>query len=346
MDLKDVNREFQGKTFLMLLPPKGKNPLSANARLVFSYLHYRRMYKKGSSLEKMAALLGMAAHHGVKSGIEELKTYNLVELKDGYQWFATEERPAIFARKGFIPVYVLRKSKGGCLTNIDNMMLWVLRYLQQPNVRWKWPRNRPAVLANFVGVENRNIKRHINKLRRLNLVSDKWQVNTWAIDPDWYRSPSQVEPAEPYVPQPETGDRRIDDLLNYLVLYLTSNGHDRNHAFELIETLIQSKHLNEIKNPIQMQRVKDKISITRALDFASITAAILDVVQKKSDATPVLAPPIKSVEVAIPEEGLLLTEPENGDVLDLGEVLDLEALSNSDEDFDFLFEGVTDDMVA
>ena len=46
MDLKDVNREFQGKTFLMLLPPKGKNPLSANARLVFSYLHYRRMYKK------------------------------------------------------------------------------------------------------------------------------------------------------------------------------------------------------------------------------------------------------------------------------------------------------------
>ena len=258
----------------------------------------------------------------------------------------TEERPPIFARKGFIPVYVLRKSKGGCLTNIDNLILWVLRYLQQPKVRWKWPRNRSAVLANFVGVENRNIKRHINKLRRLNLVSDKWQVNTWAIDPDWYRSPSQVEPAEPYVPQPETGDRRIDDLLNYLVLYLTSNGHDRNHAFELIETLIQSGHLNEIKNPIQMQRVKDKISITRALDFASITAAILDVVQKKSDATPVLAPPIKSVEVAIPEEGLLLTEPENGDVLDLGEVLDLEALSNSDEDFDFLFEGVTDDMVA
>ena len=120
MDLKDVNREFQGKTFLMLLPFKGKNPLSANARLVFSYLHYRRMYKKGSSLEKMA----------------------------------------------------------------------------------------------------------------------------------------------------------------------------------------------------------------------------------KSDATPVLAPPIKSVEVAIPEEGQLLTQPENGDVLDLGEVLDLEALSNSEEDFDFLFEGVTDDMVA
>ena len=88
MDLKDVNREFQGKTFLMLLPPKGKNPLSANARLVFSYLHYRRMYKKGSSLEKMATFLGMAAHHGVKSGIEELKTYNLVELKDGCQWFA------------------------------------------------------------------------------------------------------------------------------------------------------------------------------------------------------------------------------------------------------------------
>ena len=344
MDLKDVNREFQGKTFLMLLPPKGKNPLSANARLVFSYLHYRRMYKKGSSLEKMATFLGMAAHHGVKSGIEELRSLKLVELRDGWQWFAQEERPPIFARKGFIPVYVLRKSKGGCLTNIDNMMLWVLRYLQQPNVRWKWPRNRSAVLANFVGVENRNIKRHINKLRRLNLVSDKWQVNTWAIDPDWYRSPSQVEPAEPYVPQPETGDRRIDDLLNYLVLYLTSNGDDRNHAFELIETLIQSKHLNEIKNPIQMQRVKDKISITRALDFASITAAILDVVQKKSDATPVLAPPIKSVEMAMPEEGLLLTEPKNGDAL--GEVLDLEALSNSEEDFDFLFEGITDDMVA
>jgi hypothetical protein len=346
MDLKDVNREFQGKTFLMLLPPKGKNPLSANARLVFSYLHYRRMYKKGSSLEKMAAFLGMAAHHGVKSGIEELRSLKLVELRDGWQWFAQEERPPIFARKGFIPVYVLRKSKGGCLTNIDNLILWVLRYLQQPKVRWKWPRNRSAVLANFVGVENRNVKRHIKKLRRLNLVSEKWQVNTWAIDPDWYRSPSQVEPAEPYVPQPETGDRRIDDLLNYLVLHLTSNGHDRNHAFELIETLIQSGHLNEIKNPIQMQRVKDKISITRALDFAFITAAILDVVQKKSDATPVLAPPIKSVEVAIPEEGLLLTQPENGDVLDLGEVLDLEALSNSDEDFDFLFEGVTDDMVA
>ena len=269
-----------------------------------------------------------------------------MELKDGYQWFATEERPAIFARKGFIPVYVLTKSKGGCLTNIDNMMLWVLCYLQQPNVRWKWPRNRSAVLANFVGVENRNIKRHINRLRRLNLVSDKWQVNTWAIDTDWYRSPSQVELAEPYVPQPETGDRRIDDLLNYLVLHLTSNGHDRNHAFELIETLIKSGHLHEIKNPIQMQRVKDKISITRALDFASITASILDVVQKKSDATPVLAPPIKSVEVAIPEEGLLLTQLENGDALDLGEVLDLEALSNSDEDFDFLFERVTDDMVA
>ena len=157
--------------------------------------------------------------------------------------------PPIFARKGFIPVYVLRKSKGGCLTNIDNMMLWVLRYLQQPNVRWKWPRNRSAVLANFVGVENRNIKRHINKLRRLNLVSDKWQVNTWAIDPDRYRSPAQVEPAEPYVPQPETGDRRIDDLLNYLVLHLTSNGHDHNDAIELIETLIKSGHLNEIKTP-------------------------------------------------------------------------------------------------
>ena len=50
--------------------------------------------------------------------------------------------------------------------------------------------------------------------------------------------------------------------------------------------------------------------------------------------------------MAIPEEGLLLTEPKNGDALDLGGVLDLEALSNSDEDFDFLFEGVTDDMVA
>ena len=345
MDLKDVNREFQGKTFLMLLPPKGKNSLSAIARLVFSYLHYRRMYKKGSSLEKMATFLGMAAHHGVKSGIEELKTYNLVELKDGYQWFATEERPPIFARKGFIPVYVLRKSKGGCLTNIDNMMLWVLRYLQQPNVRWKWPRNRSAVLANFVGVENRNIKRHINKLRRLNLVSDKWQVNTWAIDPDWYRSPSQVEPAEPYMPQPETGDRRIDDLLNYLVLHLTSNGHDSNDAIQLIETLIQSGHLNEIKTSMQVERTKDEIRRARALDFASITAAILDVVQKKPNATPAPAPSIQLVEMVIPEEGLLRTQPENGDVFDLGGVLDLEALSNS-EDFDFLFEGVTDDMVA
>ena len=272
----------------------------------------------------MATFLGMAAHHGVKSGIEELRSLKLVELRDGWQWFAQEERPPIFARKGFIPVYVLRKSKGGCLTNIDNMMLWVLRYLQQPKVRWKWPRNRSAVLANFVGVENRNVNRHMKKLRRLNLVSEKWQVNTWAIDPDWYRSPAQVEPAESYVPMPETGDHKIDELLSFLLLHLTSNGHDHNDAIELIKTLIQSGHMSVIQHYMQIHRVKETISIRRALDVASIAAAILDGVQKKSNATPALAPPIESVEMAMPEEGLLLTEPKNGDALDLGEVLDLE----------------------
>ena len=145
---------------------------------------------------------------------------------------------------------------------------------------------------------------------------------------------------------PETGDHKIDELLSFLLLHLTSNGHDHNDAIELIKTLIQSGHMSVIQHYMQIHRVKETISIRRALDVASIAAAILDGVQKKSNATPALAPPIESVEMAMPEEGLLLTEPKNGDALDLGGVLDLEALSNSEEDFDFLFEGVTDDMVA
>jgi hypothetical protein len=83
----------------MFLPPKGKNPLSVNARLVFSYLVYRRKFRKGSSLVKMGEFLGMAAHHGVKSAIEELRGMNLVAQGKGFQWVVTEERPTIFARR-------------------------------------------------------------------------------------------------------------------------------------------------------------------------------------------------------------------------------------------------------
>ena len=109
---------------------------------------------------------------------------------------------------------MLKESKGGRLTNTDNVMLWVLRYLQLPWAKWKWPRNRSAVLANFVGIEPRNVKRHIKKLQSMNLVTEDWHVNTCVIDPDWYRSPKEDEPAEPYVPMPETGNRFVDEVLN------------------------------------------------------------------------------------------------------------------------------------
>ena len=51
----------------MYLPPKGRNPLSVNGRLVFSFLFYRRKFKKGSSLVKIAEL----SRHGGSSRRKE-----------------------------------------------------------------------------------------------------------------------------------------------------------------------------------------------------------------------------------------------------------------------------------
>ena len=224
MDAKDLSNEFRSRAFLMYLPPKGKNPLSVNGRLVFSYLFYRRKFKKGSSLVKMGEFLGMAAHHGVKSAIEELKGLKLVAQSKGFQWIAPEGRPDIFASKGFIPVYMLQEAKGGLLTNTDNVILWVLRFLQLPAAKWKWPRNRSAVFANFIGIKPRNVRRHIRKLQGMNLVTEDWHVNTCVINADWYRSPKDDEPAEHYVPMPETGNRWVDEVLTHVSLVAGNNG--------------------------------------------------------------------------------------------------------------------------
>jgi hypothetical protein len=280
----DLDIEFSRKAFLMYLPPRGKNDLSVNGRLVFSYLFYRRKFKKGSSLVKIGAFLGMAAHHGVRSAISELECLYLVELRGGFQWFAVEERPAIFARKGFIPVYMLKESKGGWLTNTDNVILWVLRFLQLPGARWKWPGNRSAVLANFVGIENRNVRRHIQKLQGMNLVTEDWHVNTCVINPDWYRSPKDDEAPEPYVPMPKTGNRWVDEVLSDVSLVLGMRGMDRPTTAELLRGLIRSGCLDQIRNGIQAQRAKGAVSSRVTPDLPSITAAIEAALSKQPGA--------------------------------------------------------------
>jgi hypothetical protein len=344
MATNDLSSEFRGKAFLMYLPPRGKNHLSVNGRLVFSYLFYRRKFKKGSSLVKIADFLGMAAHHGVKSAITELKDQKLVAPGKDFRWFAVEERPTIFASKGFIPVYMLRESKGGRLTNTDNVMLWVLRYLQLPGARWKWPRNRSAVLANFVGIKPRNVKRHINKLQGMNLVTEDWHVNSFVIDPDWYRFPKDDDPAETYVPMPETGNRFVDEVLNSVSLSAGLRGMEQLAVAQLLRGLIRSGCLDDIRDGLRARRVVDCLRRCATLDLPTITAAIETALSKQRVARQASPesddPPTPVVQELTP---VVLGE-EGGETFG---VLDLEALSlGMDEDFDFLAEGLTDDMVA
>ncbi len=296
---------------------------------------------------KIGEFLGMAAHHGVKSAVEELIGLRLVAQGKNFQWFAVEERPCIFSTKGFIPVYLLKVSKGRRLTNTDNVILWVLRYLQLPGAKWKWPRNRSSVLANFVGIEPRNVKRHIKKLQGMNLVTVNWHVNTCVIDPDWYRSRKEDGTAEPYVPMPETGNRWVDEVLTHVSLGASSNGLDQHATAELLKGLIRSGCLNEIRDSLRARRAMDCVSRCKHRDLPSITAAIEASLPREQAATQPVPKATDAAPTTMSEAArlaLFILGEDGGETFG---VLNLEELSlGLDEDFDFLAEGLTDDMVA
>lgn len=332
MPATDLSSEFRGKAFLMYLPPRGQNPLSTNARLVFSYLVYRRSFKKGSSLAKIGEFLGMSPHHGVRSAIEELRSHKLVGRGDGYQWFAPEGRPDFFAGRGFIAVYMLRESKGGRLTNTDNLMLWVLRHLQLPQVKWKWPRHRSSVLANFLGIEPRNVKRHIRKLQSMNLVTADWRVNTVAIDPDWYRTPKEDEASEPYIPMPETGNRWADEFLMHLQLGAEDRSIDRAALRDLLVGLIRTGCLSELSNSMQLMRAKDRLRKCSDWDVETLRTAILEAIPSPNRQ----APPESSSPQPVKTDHSPIDDEPSVPIGDAGfSPLDLDALSNGSQDIEF-----------
>lgn len=263
-----------------MLPPKGDNLLSANARLVFSLLAHKRTYGRGLSLEKIGSHLGMAAHHGAKNAIAELKASDLVRLEDRHDWHAVGERPVVFAERGFIKIYLLKKRRHGTvISNLDNVALWVLFHLQK--TKWKWPKNRSAVLARMLGIDRHNVSRQLGRLKSLGLIDDKWIVQAERIDPDWFRDQDRSEDQkfEPWVEWPSTGNGLWDDLLNSLDLLFEKEGVERKLAMSMASQLIDSGCLGSLKNYVKVEQIKTRIWNAKAVDPVSIKKIIEEVVE-------------------------------------------------------------------
>lgn len=319
MDLADV---FSSKCFLMLLPPRKGNPLSANARQVFSLLAQKRRYGKGLSLEKIGSHLGMAAHHGAKSAVVELQGHKLVNLGDAYEWHAAQDRPPIFAERGFIKLYLLKKRKhGSALSNLDNLTLWTLYHLQK--TKWKWPRDRNAALAVMLGIDRHNVGRQIGRIEKTGLIDSDWRVHAQRIDPDLYRDQGHGESQkhEPIVLRPATGNPLWEEFLDKLDLHLDHRGFDHPTSVALTTGLASSGLLTAIKGYRDSDRYYNSIKRLKALDLD----AILEVFREPAGTAPTVTGPWKAIPRSNSGEG-------STDGPDVFGALDLESLANRDND--------------
>lgn len=316
----ELPTDFSSKSFLMLLPPRKGNPLSANARQVFSLLAHKKQYGKGLSLEKIGSQLGMAAHHGAKSAIVELQAHKLVNLKGTYEWHAAQDRPPIFAERGFIKLYLLKKRKHGTvLSNLDNLTLWTLHHLQE--TKWKWPGDRNAALAVMLGIDRHNVSRQIGRLEKLGLIGADWEVHAQRIDPDWFRDQDHGE-GQRFVPiglRPDTGNRLWDEFLNKLDLHLDHRGIDHPTSVALTTGLVASGLLGAIKVYRDSDRYYKMIKKLDELDLETI----LDVFRGGSEAALTVSEPCEPA----PRSSSGARSPE---ILPEFGALDLEALANRD----------------